>query len=48
MATTCPPGLDVTRLRQKVLATYDRIAHEPEGDFHFHRGPDYAAEYLVV
>ena len=46
MATTCPTGLDVTRLRQEVLATYDRVAREPEGDFHFHRGPDYAAEYL--
>jgi arsenite methyltransferase len=46
MATTCPTGFDVTRLRQEVLATYDRVAREPEDDFHFHRGPDYAAEYL--
>jgi ubiquinone/menaquinone biosynthesis C-methylase UbiE len=46
MAATCPIGFDATRLRQEVLATYERVAREPEGDFHFHRGTDYAAEYL--
>lgn len=46
MATTCPTGFDVGRLRAQVLATYDRVAREPEGDFHFHRGPEYAARYL--
>ena len=46
MAFQCPTGFDVTRLRQNVLATYDRVAREPEGDFHFHRGPFYAAQYL--
>ncbi len=46
MAAICPVGFDTTRLRQHVLATYDRVAREPEGDFHFHRGPFYAAEYL--
>jgi SAM-dependent methyltransferase len=46
MAATCPIGFDTERLRAQVLATYDRVAREPEGDFHFHRGPEYAAEYL--
>lgn len=46
MAATCPVGFDTERLRAQVLATYDRVAREPEGDFHFHRGPEYAVEYL--
>lgn len=46
MATTCPVGFDATALRAQVLATYDRVARDPGGDFHFHRGPRYAAEYL--
>jgi SAM-dependent methyltransferase len=46
MAATCPIGFDTERLRAQVLATYDRVAREPEGNFHFHRGPEYAADYL--
>ena len=46
MATTCPIGFDVAGLRAQVLATYDRVARDPGGDFHFHRGPRYAADYL--
>lgn len=46
MAASCPIGFDVDRLREQVLATYDRVARDPHGDFHFHRGPDYAAQYL--
>ncbi|HET9764820.1 MAG TPA: methyltransferase domain-containing protein, partial [Casimicrobiaceae bacterium] len=46
MAITCPIGFDVDGLRARVLATYDRVAREPGGDFHFHRGARYAAEYL--
>lgn len=46
MARTCPIGFDVARLREQVSATYDRVAHEPGGDFHFHRGMDYACELL--
>jgi SAM-dependent methyltransferase len=46
MAAVCPVGFDTERLRAQVLATYDRVAREPEGDFHFHRGLEYAAEYL--
>ena len=46
MAVTCPVGFDVDRLRAQVLATYDRVAREPNGEFHFHRGARYAADYL--
>ena len=46
MATTCPPGFDVDRLRQLVRAEYDRVAREPNGNFHFHRGPQYASRAL--
>lgn len=46
MAIVCPVGFDVERLRDYVRSTYDRVAREPHGDFHFHRGAAYAAEYL--
>jgi arsenite methyltransferase len=46
MARTCPVGFDVTRLREQVSATYERVAHAPDGEFHFHRGMDYACELL--
>jgi len=46
MAATCPIGFDVEGLRQRVEATYDRVARQPTGEFHFHRGPQYAREYL--
>lgn len=46
MAIKCPSGFDVKYLREQVHETYDRVAREPGGDFHFHRGPVYASEYL--
>ena len=46
MAMTCPVGFDVDRLRDQVLATYERVARDPDGEFHFHRGAAYAAQYL--
>jgi arsenite methyltransferase len=46
MAATCPAGFDVDKLRQLVRAEYDRVASEPSGMFHFHRGPQYAARML--
>lgn len=42
----CPVDLDTARLRQTVRDTYDRVAREPGGDFHFNRGPGYAATRL--
>jgi arsenite methyltransferase len=46
MALHCPVDLDVARLRAEVQSMYSRVADEPGGDFHFHRGPAYAAERL--
>lgn len=46
MALSCPIGFDVGELRRQVGDTYTRVAESPDGDFHFHRGPDYAAELL--
>jgi len=46
MAVACPADLDTRRLRAEIQSIYARVALEPSGDFHFHRGPDYAAEHL--
>ena len=46
MAIACPVELDTQRLRSEVSKIYSRVAAEPSGEFHFHRGPDYAAEFL--
>jgi SAM-dependent methyltransferase len=46
MAIACPVDLDTQRLRAEVQSIYARVAQDPSGEFHFHRGPDYAAELL--
>jgi arsenite methyltransferase len=46
MAASCPAGFDIARLRKQVSQTYDRVAREPKGNFHFHRGPEYACRIL--
>lgn len=46
MASQSPPGFDVGRLRQLVQNTYASVADDPDGAFHFHRGPAYAARLL--
>ena len=46
MATSCPTNLDVQRLRSEIASLYTRVASEPDGEFHFHRGPMYAAAFL--
>jgi arsenite methyltransferase len=46
MSLACPVTLDRTRLTAEVRATYSRVAEDPGGDFHFHRGPEYAATLL--
>lgn len=46
MSLVCPIDLDVSRLRSEIGATYTRVATSPDGDFHFHRGPAYAAARL--
>lgn len=46
MPLTCPVDLDTERLRREVRTMYARVAAEPHGAFHFHRGPAYAVEML--
>lgn len=46
MALTCPADLDTRKLRDEIQSIYARVAAEPGGDFHFHRGIDYAVEWL--
>jgi len=46
MAIACPVDLDTQRLRFEVSNIYSRVVAEPDGKFHFHRGPVYAAEFL--
>lgn len=46
MATQAPARLDVTQLKNEVSTAYARVASDPGGDFHFHRGADYAVSFL--
>jgi SAM-dependent methyltransferase len=46
MAVACPVDLDIGRLRHEIQAIYARVATDPSSEFHFHRGPAYAAERL--
>ena len=46
MAIACPIDLDTVRLRQEIQTIYARVAADPSSEFHFHRGPRYAAEML--
>jgi len=46
MATAAPINFDVNSLRTQVIATYDQVAREPNAHYHFHRGPDYAHDFL--
>ena len=46
MAISCPIDFDVKSLRAEVQTMYSRVATSPDGEFHFHRGPDYATTML--
>jgi arsenite methyltransferase len=46
VAVSCPIGFDVKSLRAEVQTMYARVAAAPNGEFHFHRGPGYAASML--
>jgi SAM-dependent methyltransferase len=46
MAISCPVELDTRKLRDEIQSIYARVADDPSGEFHFHRGPEYAAEFL--
>jgi arsenite methyltransferase len=46
MPIACPVDLDTRMLRSEISTIYGRVAVEPTAEFHFHRGPVYAAEFL--
>jgi arsenite methyltransferase len=46
VAVSCPIDFDVASLRAEVQTIYSRVAASPDGEFHFHRGPQYAATML--
>ena len=46
MAISCPVDLDTRKLRAEIQSIYARVAADPSGEFHFHRGPEYAATRL--
>jgi arsenite methyltransferase len=46
MDMACDLTFDPERLKNEIRTTYGRVAQQPDGDFHFHRGPDYAASML--
>lgn len=46
MSVTCPIGFDLATLRAEVQTIYSRVADSPDGEFHFHRGPQYASTIL--
>lgn len=46
MPVMCPVDFDVAALRSEVQTIYGRVAAAPDGAFHFHRGPEYAAGRL--
>jgi len=46
MSIACPVDLNTAALRSEISSIYGRVAAEPAGEFHFHRGSAYAAEFL--
>ena len=46
MAIVCPVDLDTLKLRAEIQSIYARVAADPSGEFHFHRGSSYAAQLL--
>src|SRR6516225_11203202 len=46
MSIACPVDLNTSVLRSEISSVYGRVASAPDGEFHFHRGPAYAAEFL--
>jgi len=46
MPLLCPTDLNTAALRAEISNIYGRVAANPDGDFHFHRGAAYATEFL--
>jgi hypothetical protein len=38
MAIACPVNPDTLKLRAEIQSIYARVAADPSGGFHFHRG----------
>jgi SAM-dependent methyltransferase len=38
--------LDTVRLREEIQKVYSEVVHDPKKGYHFHTGPEYAAERL--
>jgi SAM-dependent methyltransferase len=45
MSIACPIDLNTAVLRAEISNIYARVADDPNSEFHFHRGPEYA-EFL--
>lgn len=46
MAIACPVNFDTLKLQSEIRSIYARVAADPDGPFHFHRGPEYASSRL--
>jgi SAM-dependent methyltransferase len=46
MPSSCRAGFSLERLRERVRCEYDRVARDPNANFHFQRGPAYAVRAL--
>src|SRR5712691_9080889 len=46
MSLACPADVNTSAIRAEVSNIYARVAVQPDDQFHFHRGPAYAAEFL--
>lgn len=46
MSVNAPESLNVDQLLGEISAMYGRVAVDPDGEFHFHRGPAYAVDLL--
>jgi SAM-dependent methyltransferase len=46
MAASCPVSFDIQALHSHIRAEYTRVAEDPTGDFHFHRGAEVAVRVL--
>ena len=47
MPITPPAGLNTEKLQAEIKAIYSKVATNPSGDFHFHRGPVFAKQFLA-
>jgi SAM-dependent methyltransferase len=46
MSDFCNVDVDSVAVRKEIAKVYGRVAADPDGEFHFHRGPKYAVEFL--